>query len=87
MKSFGMFTAEGNQLVARIAAAGEKLAAADGAENAWRFAQRELSKLSRGSFMKDGVENTFGEATDTDVRERVYDVVVAAAEDDCNFYL
>ena len=78
-KTFGMFSPEGNFMVGRIAAAGEKLAAADGAENAWRFAQRELSKLATA--------DEFGEATDTDVREQVYDVVVTAAEDDCNFYI
>ena len=78
-KTFGMFSPEGNYMVGRIAAAGEKLAAADGAENAWRFAQRELSKLATA--------DEFGEATDTDVREQVYDVVVTAAEDDCNFYI
>ena len=78
-KTFGMFSPEGDFMVGRIAAAGEKLAAADGAENAWRFAQRELSKLATA--------DEFGEATDTDVREQVYDVVVTAAEDDCNFYL
>jgi hypothetical protein len=78
-KTFGMFSPEGDYMVGRIAAAGEKLAAADGAENAWRFAQRELSKLATA--------DEFGEATDTDVREQVYDVVVTAAEDDCNFYI
>ena len=78
-KTFGMFSPEGDFMVGRIAAAGEKLAAADGAENAWRFAQRELSKLATA--------DEFGEATDTDVREQVYDVVVTAAEDDCNFYI
>ena len=78
-RTFGMFSPEGNYMVGRIAAAGEKLAAADGAENAWRFAQRELSKLATA--------DEFGEATDTDVREQVYDVVVAAAGDDCNFYI
>ena len=78
-KTFGMFSPEGDYMVGRIAAAGEKLAAADGAENAWRFAHRELRKL--------GYSDEFGEATDTDVREQVYDVVVTAAEDDCNFYI
>ena len=42
MKSFGMFTENGSYMVGRIAAAGEKLAQFDGAENAWRWAQREL---------------------------------------------
>ena len=78
MSEFGMFTAEGNQLVARIAAAGERLAAEDGAKSAWGFCLRKLETLSYGE--------GFGEATDTDVRERVYDVVVAAAADTCDFY-
>ena len=78
MSEFGMFTAEGNQLVARIAAAGERLAAEDGAKSAWGFCLRKLETLSYG----EGC----GEAMDTDVRERVYGVVVAAATDTCDFY-
>ena len=78
-KTFGMFSPEGDYMVGRIAAAGEKLAAADGAENAWRFAQRELRKLATA--------DEFGEATDTDVRDQVHGAVTEAAEDDCNFYL
>jgi hypothetical protein len=76
---YGMFTKEGNELVARIAAAGEKLAAQDGAASAWGFCLRKLETLSYGE--------GFGEATDTDVRERVYGDVVAAADDTCDFYL
>lgn len=68
MKDYAMFTAEGNQLVARIAAAGEQLAAADGIVSAWAFCQRELYKLAAA----DGFE----EATDTAVREAVYEAVV-----------
>ena len=79
-KTFGMFSPEGNFMVGRIAAAGEKLAAADGTKSAWLFAQRELSKLAAA--------DEFGEATDTDVREQVYDVVVAAGVDGpCDFYI
>ena len=68
MKSFGMFTENGSYMVGRIAAAGEKMAQFDGAENAWRWAQRELSKLAAA--------DEFGEATDTDVREQVYEAIV-----------
>jgi len=68
-----MFTAEGNAMVHRIVEAGRNLRMSDTDEQVWEWAQHELSKLSRGSFMKDGVENTFGEATDTAVRECVYD--------------
>ena len=79
-KTFGMFTDKGNYMVGRIAAAGEKLAAADGTKSAWQWAQRELSKLATA--------DEFGEATDTAVREEVYDVVVAAGVDGpCDFYL
>ena len=77
-QTFGMFTAEGNYMVARIATAAEKLATADGVENAWRFAERELRKLATA----DG----FGEATDTDVRDQLHDVVCTAAGERCNFY-
>ena len=71
MTDFAMFTAEGNQLVARIAAAGRDLAAVDGPRNpveqAWDWAQRELEKLAAA----EGYE----EATDTAVREAVYDYI------------
>jgi hypothetical protein len=79
MSEFGMFTAEGNQLVARIAAAGQRLAAEDGAKSAWGFCLRKLETLSYGE--------GFGEAMDTMVREIVYGEVIAAAEDTCDFYL
>ena len=77
-RTFGMFTAEGNYMVNRIATAAEKLATADGVENAWRFAERELRKL--------GYSDEFGEATDTDVRERVYEHVTADYPTN-NFYI
>ena len=79
MSEFGMFTAEGNELVARIAAAGERLAAEDGAKSAWGFCLRKLETLSYG----EGC----GEAMDTMVREIVYGEVIAAADDTCDFYL
>jgi len=79
MKEFGMFTVEGDQLVSRIATAGEKLALEDGASSAWAWAYRELQKLATAE--------GFGEATDTAVREIVYSDVVAAADDTCDFYL
>jgi len=76
-QTYGMFTDEGNLMVARIVEAAQGLVKLDGDElNAWQFAYRELQKLEKGSFMKNGVENTFGEATDTDVREQVYEAVV-----------
>ena len=67
--TYGMFTPEGNYMVARIVDAGKKLVAEDGDTlNAWQFAYRELQKLS---YAKD-----FEECTDTDVREQVYGAVV-----------
>ena len=72
-QNYDMFTAEGNAMVHRIVMAGRNLRMSDTDEQVWEWAQHELRKLSRGSFMKDGVENTFGEATDTAVRECVYD--------------
>ena len=67
-ETFGMFTAEGNYMVGRIVEAARKIATADGDENGWRFGYRELSKLATAE--------AFGEATDTDVREQVYDAIV-----------
>ena len=76
-QTYGMFTDEGNLMVARIVEAAQGLVKLDGDElNAWQFAYRELQKLEKGSFMKNGVENTFGEATDADEREQVYEAVV-----------
>lgn len=72
MKDFAMFTAEGNYMVSRIATAGRELAGVDGpnnpAELAWDWAYRELEKLATAE--------GFGEATDTAVREAVYDFLV-----------
>ena len=78
-KTFGMFSVEGNYMVARIAEAGKKLAQTDGSKSAWAFAHRELTKL--------GYTNQFGEATDTDVREQVYDFVTAQCEEGTDFYI
>ena len=67
--TYGMFTPEGNHMVARIVDAGKKLIEQDGDElNAWQFAYRELRKL--------GQADEFGEATDTAVREEVYEAIV-----------
>ena len=67
--TYGMFTPEGNYMVARIVDAAKKLVEQDNDQlTAWAFANRELSKL--------GFSDAFGEATDTDVREQVYGAVV-----------
>ena len=66
--TYGMFTPEGNYMVARIVDAGKKLVELDGDKlNAWQFAYRELQKL--------GSSDAFGEATDTDVRDQVHGAV------------
>ena len=68
-QTYGMFTSEGNYMVARIVDAAKKLVEPDSDQlTAWAFANRELSKL--------GFSDAFGEATDTDVREQVYGAVV-----------
>lgn len=69
IKRYGMFTTNGNKMVGRIVEAAQGLIKLDGDElNAWQFAYRELQKL--------GYSDEFGEATDTDVREQVYEAVV-----------
>ena len=67
-QTYGMFTGEGNMMVARIVDAGKKLVELDGDKlNAWQFAYRELQKLS----FAEGFE----ECTDTDVRDQVHGAV------------
>jgi hypothetical protein len=67
--SYGMFTDKGNYMVGRIVEAAQGLIQLDGDElNAWQFAYRELMKL--------GHADEFGEATDTAVREEVYEAIV-----------
>jgi hypothetical protein len=61
--AYEMFTAEGNYMVERIAAAGQRLAAEDGVAAAWEWTVRELEKLAAAE--------GFEEATDTAVREAV----------------
>lgn len=63
--NYDMFTQEGNELVHRIVLAGQALLKFDPQESVWAWAQHELLKLSHA----DG----YGEATDTAVRECVYD--------------
>ena len=82
IKRYGMFTTNGNKMVGRIVEAAQKLIELDGDElNAWQFAYRELAKL--------GYSAEFGEATDTDVREQVYDAVVPRSAQDAGvpFYI
>lgn len=68
--NYEMFTAEGNDLVHRIVLAGQSLAKFDPMERVWEWAQHELHKLSYAE--------GFEEATDTAVREAVYDRLVCS---------
>ena len=77
--TYGMFTPEGNYMVARIVDAAKQLVELDGDKlNAWQFAYRELQQL--------GYSDEFGEATDTDVREQVH-YAVTDDSDDVPFYI
>ncbi len=68
--NYEMFTTQGNELVHRIVLAGQALAKFDPMERVWEWAQHELNKLSHAP----GYE----EATDTAVREAVYDRLVCS---------
>jgi len=68
---FGMYTEQGNSLVARISTAAMKLAQLDGGKNAWAFASRELKKLS--------CAEGFEEAADTLVSQNVFDELSSAS--------
>ena len=63
--NYDMFTDKGNQMVDRIVVAGRNLRMADTDEQVWAWTLHELRKLATAP--------EFGEATDTAVREIVYD--------------
>ena len=69
VEQYGMFTEAGDELVDRIVRAGLQLAQFSIADNAtvWAFTKRELAKLA--------ATEQFGEATDTVVREEVFDAL------------
>ena len=64
-QTYGMFTSEGNAMVHRIVEAGRDLRMSDTDEQVWAWTLHELRKLATA--------DEFGEATDTAVREIVYD--------------
>ncbi len=70
MKDYAMFTLEGNDLVHRIVLAGQALTKFDPRERVWNWAEHELDKLA--------CAEGFEEASDTAVREAVYDAVVCS---------
>ena len=63
--NYDMFTTKGNWMVDRIVQAGRKLRTTDTDQQVWAWTERELRKLATAK--------EFGEATDTAVRELVYD--------------
>ena len=65
---YEMFTKEGNELVHRIVEAGVALRKFDSLERVWEWAEHELIKL--------GHAEGFEEATDTAVREAVYEKLI-----------
>ena len=65
---YAMFTKNGNEKVAAIVSAAQALAKFEDVERVWNWTENQLEDLSQ--------RNGFGEATDTAVREAVYDAVV-----------
>ena len=68
MTDYAMFTDQGNAMVHRIVEAGLKLKTTDPIERVWDWAYRELEKLATA--------DQFEEATDTAVRDAVYERLV-----------
>ena len=72
MRDYQMFTKQGNAAVAKIVDTARELAGLDGPHNAleqaWNWACNELEALGR----LEGCE----EATDTAVREAVYNAII-----------
>ena len=72
MRDYGMFSKQGNAAVAKIVDTARELAGLDGPHNAleaaWNWALNELEALGE----LEGCE----EATDTAVREAVYDAII-----------
>ena len=68
MQNYEMFTSQGNELVHRIVEAGVALRKFDSFERVWEWAEHELIKL--------GHAEGFEEATDTAVREAVYEKLI-----------
>ncbi len=65
---YAMFTKNGNEKVAAIVSAAQALVKFEDVERVWNWTENQLEDLSQ--------RNGFGEATDTAVREAVYDAVV-----------
>lgn len=65
---YNMFTQQGNEKVAAIVSAAQALAKFEDVERVWNWTEIQLHDLSQRS--------EYEEATDTAVRESVYDAVV-----------
>ena len=65
---YAMFTKEGNKKVAAIVAAAQSLAKFEPIERVWDWTQIQLHDLSQ--------RKEFEEATDTAVREAVYNAII-----------
>ncbi len=65
---YNMFTQDGNRKVAAIVSAAQALAKFEDVERVWNWTEIQLHDLSQRS--------EYEEATDTAVRESVYDAVV-----------
>ena len=70
MRDYGMFSAEGNAAVQKIVDGARELMDVSeyGLEPVWNWAQNELVALT--------YQTRFEEATDTAVREAVYDAII-----------
>ena len=70
MRDYGMFSAEGNAAVQKIVDGARELMDVSeyGLEPVWNWAQNELVALT--------YQTCFEEATDTAVREAVYDAII-----------
>jgi len=65
---YNMFTQDGNRKVAAIVSAAQALAKFEDVERVWNWTEIQLHDLSQ--------RKEYEEATDTAVRESVYDAVV-----------
>ena len=65
---YNMFTQQGNEKVAAIVSAAQALAKFEDVERVWNWTEIQLHDLSQ--------RKEYEEATDTAVRESVYDAVV-----------
>lgn len=68
MRDYGMFSKEGNLLVGNIVEQALQMRDNEGVERVWDWTCSKLEVL--------GTAKSFEEATDTAVREAVYDAVV-----------